>query len=45
METRATTKLVSLKDMAEQEMRQALLTGEALAILPGVDDIGMIPMF
>ena len=47
MKTRAKTKLVFLKDtcMAEQEMRQALLTGDALAILPGVDDIDMIPMF
>ena len=31
--------------MAEQEMQQALLTGEVLAILPGIDNIGMIPMF
>ena len=45
MKARATTELVPLKDTAEQEMRKALLTGEALAILPGADDIGMMPMF
>ena len=45
MKTRATTELVPLKDTAEQEMRKALLTGEAFAILPGVDDIGMMSMF
>ena len=45
MKTRATTELATLNDIAEQEMRKALLTGEVLAILPGVDDIGMIPMF
>ena len=45
MKTRATTELVPLKDIAAQEMREALLTGEILAILPGVDDIGVILMF
>ena len=45
MKTRATTELVPLKAIAEQEMRKALLTTEVVAILPGVDDIGMIPMF
>ena len=45
MKTRATAELVPLKDMAEYEMRKVLLTGEALAILPGVYGISMIPMF
>ena len=45
MKTRATTELLPLKDTIEQEMRNVLLTGEVLAILPGVDDISMIPMF
>ena len=45
MKIRATTELVTLKDIAEQEMRKVPLTGEALAILPGVDDISIIPMF
>ncbi|CAF4424172.1 unnamed protein product [Rotaria socialis] len=40
MKTRATTELVPLKHIAEQEMRKALLTGEALAVLPGANDIG-----
>ncbi|CAF4668798.1 unnamed protein product [Rotaria sp. Silwood2] len=42
MKKRAATELVSVKQIAEQEMRKALLTGEALAALPGTNAIGMI---
>ena len=45
MKTRATAELVTLKDIAEREMRKSLLTGEVLVILPDVGDISMIPMF
>ncbi|CAF4513618.1 unnamed protein product, partial [Rotaria sp. Silwood2] len=42
MKKRAATELVSVKQIAEQEMRKALLTGEALTALPGTNAIGMI---
>ncbi|CAF4963807.1 unnamed protein product, partial [Rotaria socialis] len=40
MKTRAATELAPLKEIVEQEMRKALLTGEALAVLPSASDIG-----
>ena len=33
--------LTPLKEIVEQELRQALLTAEALALLPNVEDISM----
>ncbi|CAF1322545.1 unnamed protein product [Rotaria magnacalcarata] len=40
MRKRAATELVSVREIAEQEMRNALLTGEALATLSGTTTIG-----
>lgn len=45
MKKRAATELVSVKEIAEQEMRKALLTGEALAILPSAGTVGLKIVF
>ena len=45
MRPRAENELSSLQEIAEQEMRKALLTAEALAVLPSASTIGMILIF
>ena len=45
MRQRAENELSSLQEIAEQEMRKALLTAEALAVLPSASTIGMILIF
>ncbi len=45
MRKRAENETTSLKKIAEQEVRQALLTAEALAILPRINKLGMILLF
>jgi hypothetical protein len=42
MRKRAANETTSLQKIAEQEVREALLTGEALAVLPRVNNLGMI---
>jgi hypothetical protein len=45
MRKRAENETTSLQIIAEQEVRQALLTGEALAVLPRINRLGMILIF
>ena len=45
MRERAENEVIPLQEIAEQEVRKALLTGEALAVLPRVNDIGMLRYF
>lgn len=45
MRQRAENELVPLQEIAEQEVRKGLLTGEALAVLPNITNIGMILIF
>ncbi|CAF3649126.1 unnamed protein product, partial [Rotaria sp. Silwood1] len=40
MRKRAENEITSLQKIAEQEVRQALLTGEALAVLPRINNLG-----
>ena len=40
MRERAEREFIPLQEIAEQEVRKALLTGEALAVLPGVINMG-----
>jgi hypothetical protein len=42
MRERAENEVAPLQEIAEQEVRKALLTGEALAVLPRVNDLGML---
>jgi MarR-like DNA-binding transcriptional regulator SgrR of sgrS sRNA len=42
MRQRAEEEIVPLQQIAEQEVRQALLTAEALAVLPNITNIGML---
>jgi hypothetical protein len=44
MRTRAENELYPLQAIAEDEVRKALLTGEALAVLPAVHNIGRLPV-
>ena len=41
MGERAEKELITLQQIAEQEVRQALLSSEALAVLPRVTNIGL----
>jgi hypothetical protein len=41
MRKRAENELLPLQQIAEQEVREALLTGEALAVLPNILNLGM----
>ena len=45
MRQRAESELLPLQEIAEQEARKALLTAEALAILPNIRNIGMVLIF
>ena len=45
MRQRAEHELLLLQEIAEQEVRKSLLTGEALAVLPNILNIGMILIF
>lgn len=45
MQRRAEKETTSLQKIAEEEVRQALLTGEALAVLPRINNLGMIFVF
>ena len=45
MRRRAEKETTSLQKIAEEEVRQALLTGEALAVLPRINNLGMIFVF
>ncbi len=45
MRKRAENETTSLQKIAEQEVRQALLTAEALAILPRMNHLGMVLLF
>jgi hypothetical protein len=45
MRKRAENETTSLQKIAEQEVREALLTGEALAVLPRVNNLGMLFFF
>ncbi len=45
MRRRAENEITSLQQIAEQEVRQALLTAEALAVLPRINNMGMILLF
>ena len=42
MRERAENEVAPLQEIAEQEVRKALLTGEALAVLPRVNDLGIL---
>ena len=42
MRQRAEHELLPLQEIAEQEVRKGLLTGEALAVLPNILDLGMM---
>ncbi len=42
---RAEHELLPLQEVAEQEVRKSLLTGEALAVLPNILNLGMILIF
>ena len=42
MRERAEKELLPLQEIAEQEVRNGLLTGEALAVLPRVNNMGML---
>ena len=42
MRQRAETELVPLQEIAEQEVRNGLLTGNALANLPNIFEIGIV---
>lgn len=42
---RAESELLPLQEIAEQEVRKSLLTGEALTALPNILNLGMILMF
>jgi len=45
MRKRAEDELLPLQEIAEQEVRKGLLTGEALAVLPNILNLGMILRF
>ncbi len=45
MRKRAEDETTSLQKIAEQEVRQALLTGEALAVLPRINNLGIDIIF
>ena len=45
MRKRAETELLPLQQIAEDEVRQQLLTGEALAVLPHITNLGMLKLF
>lgn len=45
MRKRAQTDLIPLQEIAEDEIRQRLLTGEALAVLPNITNIGMLCIY
>lgn len=45
MRKRAETELVPLQKIAEDEVRQKLLSGEALAILPNITNLGTFERF
>ncbi len=42
MKARAQDENTPLQQIAEQEVRRALLTAEALAVIPGVNRLGML---
>ncbi len=42
---RAEHELLPLQEIAEQEVRKSLLTGEALGVLPNILNLGMILIF
>ena len=45
MRRRAEEEIVPMQQIAEQEVRQALLTAEALAVLPNISNLGMAIVF
>ncbi len=45
MRQRAEHELVPLQEIAEQEVRKGLMTGEALAVLPNILNLGLILIF
>jgi hypothetical protein len=45
MRERAENETTSLQKIAEQEVREALLTAEALAVLPRINNLGMVFVF
>jgi hypothetical protein len=45
MRQRAENELLPLQEIAEQEVRKGLMTGEALAILPNILNLGMVLTF
>jgi hypothetical protein len=45
MQQRAENELVPLQEIAEQEKRKGLMTGEALAALPNILNLGMLLKF
>jgi hypothetical protein len=45
MRQRAEHELLPLQEIAEQKVRKGLMTGEALAVLPNILNLGLILIF